>query len=68
MDEVCRKFKTVEGIQGKRPCFPAIRLGSAEEVEFDKQGRILIPATLRAYAKLVKDVTVLGQRQGRNLE
>lgn len=40
--------------------FKRFVFGSAAEVEFDKQGRILIPATLRAYAKLVKDVTVLG--------
>lgn len=40
--------------------FQRFVFGSAAEVEFDKQGRILIPATLRAYAKLVKDVTVLG--------
>ena len=36
--------------------FKRFVFGSAAEVEFDKQGRILIPA----YAKLVKDVTVLG--------
>ena len=33
--------------------FKRFVFGSAAEVEFDKQGRILIPATLRAYAKLV---------------
>lgn len=34
--------------------------GSAAEVEFDRQGRILIPGSLREYAKLEKDVVVLG--------
>ena len=40
--------------------FKRFLFGSAAELEFDKQGRILIPATLREYAHLVKDVIVLG--------
>ena len=32
----------------------------AAEVEPDKQGRILIPQSLRDHAKLTKDVTVIG--------
>lgn len=40
--------------------FKRFLFGSAAEVEFDKQGRILIPSTLREYAHLTKDVTVLG--------
>lgn len=40
--------------------FKRFLFGSAAEVEFDRQGRILIPAALREYAKLTKDVTVLG--------
>lgn len=40
--------------------FKRFLFGSASEVEFDKQGRILIPGSLREYAKLDKEVTVLG--------
>lgn len=35
-------------------------LAGACEVEVDKQGRILIPAKLREYAELIKDVTLIG--------
>lgn len=35
-------------------------LGRAAAVELDKQGRILIPGTLREFAKLDKDIVLLG--------
>ena len=35
-------------------------LGEAALVEFDKQGRILVPANLRDYASLDKNVVVVG--------
>jgi MraZ protein len=35
---------------------------SAGEVELDAQGRMIIPARLRAYAKLNSEVTVVGVR------
>ncbi len=35
-------------------------LGSAQECEFDKQGRILISSPLREHAKLIKDVVLVG--------
>lgn len=35
-------------------------LSSAADVSPDKQGRILLPGTLRRYAKLEKDVTIIG--------
>ena len=53
-------LKKLRASKEKCPRLQAVCLRQCCEVEFDKQGRILIPATLRAYAKLVKDVTVLG--------
>lgn len=35
-------------------------IAPAQEVEFDKSGRISIPQTLREYAGLTKDCTILG--------
>ncbi|HNQ04401.1 MAG TPA: division/cell wall cluster transcriptional repressor MraZ [Thiobacillaceae bacterium] len=36
-------------------------VGSAEELELDSAGRILVPPMLRKYAKLGKDVVLVGQ-------
>lgn len=40
--------------------FSRFMLGGATLVETDKQGRILIPANLRGFANLEKDVVVVG--------
>ena len=40
--------------------FKRFLFGSAAELEFDRTGRILIPSPLRDYAKLGKEVTVIG--------
>jgi MraZ protein len=55
--QAMQKFTTSKG---NVRAFKRFVFGSAAEVEFDRQGRILIPANLREYAKLEKDVIVLG--------
>jgi MraZ protein len=36
-------------------------IGSKQEIDIDKQGRIVIPPTLRDHAELVKDCIIFGQ-------
>lgn len=47
---------------GKKDARSVVRFfySAASEVEFDKQGRIMIPATLREYAGLSKNCRVIG--------
>jgi MraZ protein len=40
--------------------YTRVFFAGASECEFDRQGRILIPGNLREYARLEKDVMILG--------
>ncbi len=40
--------------------FVRFMVGGAAQCDIDKQGRALIPATLREYAKIDKEVTLIG--------
>ncbi len=40
--------------------FRRVFIGGASECPIDKQNRILIPPSLRAYAELKKDITIVG--------
>ncbi len=46
--------------------FKRLFLSGAVECETNAQGRVLIPATLREYANIEKDVTIIGN--GNNVE
>lgn len=43
--------------------FRRLVIGSAEELSLDKQGRVLLSQAHRAYAKLDKEVLLIGQLQ-----
>jgi transcriptional regulator MraZ len=51
------KIKQKPSFDPKVQDFQAYFIGGAHEVEVDRQGRILIPPTLRKFALLDKDVT-----------
>ncbi|UOF92873.1 division/cell wall cluster transcriptional repressor MraZ [Fodinisporobacter ferrooxydans] len=54
------KLKTLPLTRADARSFVRFFFSGATECELDKQGRISIPATLREYAGLVKDCTVIG--------
>jgi len=55
------KFKKEKAIINNPSLLVRRRFNAKQAVEMDKQGRILIPSTLREYAKLSKDCIVVGQ-------
>lgn len=50
----------VSSVNRKKNAFVRFFAGGAVEVTPDKQGRILIPPSLRSYAELGRDVVILG--------
>ncbi|MCX7780029.1 MAG: division/cell wall cluster transcriptional repressor MraZ [Negativicutes bacterium] len=54
------KLKQLPLAKPEARAFVRFFFAGAAELEFDKQGRVLIPGSLREYAKLDKDVVVLG--------
>lgn len=56
-------FKTLQSLPSNKANARAIKrfyFGSAAELEFDKQGRILVPSALREHAELQKDAVIIG--------
>jgi MraZ protein len=56
------KLATISSVD-PRATFVRFFAGSAVEVAFDKQGRILVPPSLRSYAGLEKDVAIIGMQR-----
>jgi mraZ protein len=54
------KLKRLPLTQRDARAFTRFFFSGATDVEFDRQGRIMIPAGLRQYAKLEKEVVVIG--------
>ncbi|WP_177505749.1 division/cell wall cluster transcriptional repressor MraZ [Anaerosinus sp.] len=54
------KLKQLPLSKPEARAFMRFFFSGATQIECDKQGRILIPANLREYAKLDKDVVVIG--------
>jgi MraZ protein len=54
------KLKTLPFTDKDVRAFIRFFFSGATECEVDKQGRILIPQNLREYAKLEKDISIIG--------
>ncbi len=55
------KLLALPNLDAQTRQFQRLLLGHATEIEIDAQGRILLPTILCEYAKLDKDVIILGQ-------
>jgi MraZ protein len=54
------KLRQAPSTKGDARAVARFFFGGAAELEADKQGRVLLPANLREYAKLDKDIVVVG--------
>ena len=54
------KLKQLSLVKSEARAFSRFIFSGAAELEADKQGRVLLPPNLREYAKLEKDVVVIG--------
>ena len=54
------KLKQLSLVKPEARAFSRYIFSGAAELESDKQGRVLLPPNLREYAKLEKDVVVIG--------
>lgn len=59
-DILAQKIVSLPISQSGSRAFSRLMLSGASDVEFDAQGRILIPESLRKYAGLSKGVVVMG--------
>ncbi|NPV52914.1 MAG: division/cell wall cluster transcriptional repressor MraZ [Firmicutes bacterium] len=55
-----RELRNLPLARSDARAYSRLFFSSAAECEFDRQGRIMIPAHLREYAKLEKDVVIIG--------
>lgn len=55
-----QKFKNLPLTQSTARAFSRLLFSGAYEATCDKQGRILIPSHLLQYAKIIKDVLIVG--------
>lgn len=59
-EEIEQAFRSVSRTDKKARAFTRFFFSGAATMEIDKQGRILLPAVLREFAGLKKDVVLLG--------
>ena len=58
--ELTEKLKTLSFTEKESRNFTRFMLSGAHTLEFDKQGRIIIPSYLKDYACLTKEVVLIG--------
>ena len=59
-ENVYQKLSTLPMINKESRAFSRYLTSGCTEVETDRQGRILIPQSLRTHANITKDVTIIG--------
>lgn len=59
-EAIVQSLSATSSNKSAKRAFERFFVGSAADLEFDKQGRVLIPLALRKHAELKKDVVLVG--------
>ncbi len=63
IEELSKKIDDLDPFSDEKDAFSAIVLGGSAQLQFDKDGRILLPKNLKEFANIKSSATFIGKGQ-----
>jgi MraZ protein len=63
IEEISRKIDDLDPFSTEKDAFASVIFGGSVKLDFDKDGRILLPKHLMTFAKIIDNATFIGKGQ-----
>jgi MraZ protein len=63
IEEISKKIDNLDPFSSEKDAFASVILGGSVKLDFDKDGRILLPKHLATFAKVTDNATFIGKGQ-----